>query len=517
MKMSLALIAFALIGLGFAQSADNALSIVNLQVNPNTVVAGQNVTITFLIYDSYTQTLQNVNLQLQGSYPILNYSPAYSNLISSMGQGVYGGLNNYFTYKIHVPEDTPSGYYTLDVVATYQTVTTGATSTTVTSQSTMPISFYVNGVPYVGLNAASTSVSPGGQTSVTLTAINSGYGDAKNLTLELLGTNEFKPIGSKELYIGTLSSGSSSSTQATYYTASNITNATYYIPVLATYRSVGNKLVNQTLNASLSVVIQNPNIVVKPSSTTPQSLYAGYNQTIGLVIENIGTGEAKNVTVKLGSGALSLMSSVSNFFIGSLEPGSSETEYVIVSANSTENPALIANTSYYSSNYGSFVQKNIPINLTVAPAALFTIGNGKYYLSPGSTNVPVRLTITNTGTEVANQVQVSIDTIYPVTPVQSTYYIPSIAPGQSANMTFLVSADPHGISGTYPVTLFEQWKQPNGAPNQLYSGSSSYFVTVGGTAGSDSTPIVIGVIVVVIIVIGARFIMKKKKPIKKGK
>jgi hypothetical protein len=84
-------------------------------------------------------------------------------------------------------------------------------------------------------------------------------------------------------------------------------------------------------------------------------------------------------------------------------------------------------------------------------------------------------------------------------------------------MTFLVSADPHGISGTYPVTLFEQWKQPNGAPNQLYSGSSSYFVTVGGTAGSDSTPIVIGVIVVVIIVIGARFIMKKKKPIKKGK
>ena len=54
---------------------NGALSITNLQVLPQPVVAGENVTVQFQLYNSYTQTLNNVNLYLQAENQNISLDP----------------------------------------------------------------------------------------------------------------------------------------------------------------------------------------------------------------------------------------------------------------------------------------------------------------------------------------------------------------------------------------------------------------------------------------------------------
>ncbi|MDE1823195.1 MAG: hypothetical protein KGH50_02620, partial [Candidatus Micrarchaeota archaeon] len=56
-----------LLGIALAQSSSvsGALSVANLNVAPEPILPGQNVTIYFQLYNSYTSSLSNVNLWLQ--------------------------------------------------------------------------------------------------------------------------------------------------------------------------------------------------------------------------------------------------------------------------------------------------------------------------------------------------------------------------------------------------------------------------------------------------------------------
>jgi hypothetical protein len=126
-------------------------------------------------------------------------------------------------------------------------------------------------------------------------------------------------------------------------------------------------------------------------------------------------------------------------------------------------------------------------------------------LVPGATNVPVTYTIKNTGDIAAEGISVSFQSIFPVTPVDGNAYVAQLLPGQEANVTFLVSIDSGAVPSNYPVTLFEQWKQPNGMPNQEYVGSENYYISIiSGSQGSaaayvDATVVIIVIILVVLL------------------
>ena len=146
-----AILAFVIIPMLFAIASaqsvgagSGALSISNLIVTPNPVVAGSNVQISFQLYNSYQYSLQNVNLYLEAPYPLLNYSPVSIAQISSIGQGLYGGIGYYLTYNMTLPKNIPSGVYTIQLYATYQTTQTTSTgaysnSEPVTAYSAIPI------------------------------------------------------------------------------------------------------------------------------------------------------------------------------------------------------------------------------------------------------------------------------------------------------------------------------------------------------------------------------------------
>ena len=145
-------------------------------------------------------------------------------------------------------------------------------------------------------------------------------------------------------------------------------------------------------------------------------------------------------------------------------------------------------------------------------SAIFNITGTDASLTPGATYKPLMLTIKNIGNEAAQQLTFSLQFTYPITPATSTAYVNNLDPGQSANVVFYVNVDQNGNSGTYPLTIYEQWKQPNGAEGQQFSASQNYFSQVSSSSGKSGYGAIIGAaIVLVAIVVGAYLYMKRKK------
>ena len=394
------LLAFAaltlLSGVAMAQY-DSSLSMVNMSVSPNPVVAGGNVLIMFQLYNAYDNWLYGTSIQPTGSYPLLNVSPISSYVAGQLDPGVN---SRYYNYTIEVPKTTPSGTYTIDFTAKYFVY--AATGTEVASSS-MPVSFYVYNKPAITVTAATT------------------------------GTTV---------------------------------------------------------------------------------LYVGHNQTINLVVQNTGYGTARNVTVYVTSGSgLNILSPIRSFFISNLTQGSSVDEPITVSAEGTSGTNLITNIAYYSSDLQQRYSNIQSVNLSVAPSAQFNLDSVSS-IGVDVTDVPVHFVITNNGTTSALDLQLSMQSAYPITPVASSAYVPELSPGQSANVTFLVSVDSSGVPGNYPVTLFEQWKQPDGATNQQFTGLSNYFIPVVGSQGGTSSLELELAVVVILVAVFAIYSNRKRHKVK---
>lgn len=392
-----------------AQSvATDALSLQGLTVSPNPVVAGDNITITFNLFNSYSQSLEQPSLWVSAQNPIINVSPSYITYLSAIGSGIYGGIGfDTFTYKLHVPSTLQAGDYEIDVIANYQTNEGSGSGTAIAAQSVMPIYIYVYGKPQVSLDVyPNGNVTPGEDFSATLTALNSGTDSARNVTVELLNSTYFRPDGAQTFSLGILGVGGSASSTATIFTSQNVTGGPNYI------------------NARVS----------------------------------------------------------------------------------------------YTTNLGAYVSNVVQIPLNVLHnTAKFLVTNVTGTVQSGATYAPVTFTVKNTGNEEATSAEFSLQTVYPITPVSPDVFMASLGPGQSANLTFYVQGNSRGNTGQYPVTLYAQWNQPNGAANQQFSGSADYYVQVQAKAGlftqaNENYFVAAAVVVVVLIAIA----IARKRTRKKG-
>lgn len=473
--MALAIV-IQLTGTAFAQS--DAISIANLAVYPQPVIAGQNVTIQFQLYNSYQTQLTQVNLGLYGSYPLLNQSPVDTQLLSNMPTGIYGGVT-YFFYTLHIPKNVKSGTYTLNAIAKYQTT---SQSSSVTGTSTMPISFYIQGVPNIQLTAnPASAVIPGAQFTVNINALNIGTDNATAVTMAVLNSQNFSVIGASNFALGTIQPQKSSIASAILQPNSTLIQGNATILVLLSYSTQYGQPITQRVNVPVAIYVSNPNIAVSVQSTAPASLYPGSNQTIVLNVQNTGTGTAKNITISaLSTRNITVGNSASNLFIASLAAGASTTVTALITANKNANLgqySLPVQIGYQTANYRQTTNKTTYITIKLQPSAIYNITGITSSLSSSATYAPITLHITNTGNQVAQHITFSLQTIYPIAQVNPNAYINQLAAGQSANITFYVNVDSQANLGQYPITIYEQWNQPNAA-QQIYTSSQTYYVSV---------------------------------------
>ncbi len=517
MKYRYALAAVMLLSLvqlfGSVNAQANALSIANLDVTPQPVIAGSNITISFQLYNAYTAELTNVNLELEGSYPLLNYSPAGTQLITNIPTGIYGGTT-LITYSLHIPKDVKSGTYSLTLVAEYQTESGSSTEETATS--TMPISFYIRGSPNLKLTAnPSSGISPGAQSTVALDVLNVGTGNATNASVTVLNSKNFSVLGGPTFNLGTIAPQATATASAILLANSTLLQGTPELPVIVRYNTPygSNSYYEQMVPVSESLGA--PQIGVGIESASPESLYPGTNQTLMLSLQNIGSGTAKNVTVSVvGNDNITAGNSASSVFVGTIAAGSDATASLFITANRGDDRSkynLPVYLSYQNANYNATFNRTVMLPIVLQPIAQFNVTGSVSNLSAGGTYVPVTLKVRNTGNEAAQSVTFSLQTIYPVSQVNPNAYLGSLLPGQTENVTFYVNVDSSANNGQYPVTLYEQWSQPTGGNNQQYSSSQTYYVDVGGSRGSGLTTYIIGAAVVIAVVVVALRRMKRQQ------
>lgn len=512
---------FLVIGMvGFANAAvtsnaNGALSITNLNISPQPVVSGDNVTVTFNLYNSYSASLTNADMALTASNPIINVSPSYSYITPAIGEGMFDGFINPFKFKLHIPSTLQQGIYVINVTVTYQTTQDGVD---VAGTSVMPIFIYVNGNPGISVNVAPQgNITPGMPFNADITLVNHGSGTAYNTTLYIDTANDFTPVGEQSISFGNLAPGQASST-ASIETVQNISAGVHYMDFNLSYTTSFGKNITTHVSSPINIVVNRPNIQVSLSGANPPELYSGSNQTVTLLVQNTGTGTAKDVSLHLiGNNYVFPSSSDTYLFIGSIAPGQSTTETATINANDTphNSSALPVFVEYYSSNYNSAYNSTEDVPISIVPSAVFTINNMTSAAYTGGTYLPVTFKIENTGNEDAKQISFTLESIYPVTPVDANSYIDNLPPGKNATVTFYVSVDSNGAAGEYPVTVYEQWRQPNGNTNQQYSGSSSYYIDVSSSksskGGGTGSILVIAVVVIVLGFVGYRFYQKRGK------
>ncbi len=499
-------------------SVDGALSVSNVAISPTPVVAGSNVTLSFSLFNSYSQELTNVNIGLESSSELINVSPSKSYLVDSIGTGIYGGIgSNPFIYKLHIPKTLISGIYTIDVVANYETTTSGS-SVNLPGSSIIPITVYIYGKPDLNFNVQQQSnIIPGSTLDANLIATNTGTATARNITVTIKNTNDFSVIGQNEYTFGDTAPSATQQIPLDLLVNSNITSGTHNITLYVSYiGSVSN--FTGTVNVPVDVALGVPHIVTSIVNAQPEQIYSGGNQTLTINIQNTGSGIARDlIATFMSSNTISVSGSASTFYIGMLQPGSSVNEnlYITANGNSSENSSFIpVEFNYTSANYANAtsIKRNISIN--IAKSAVFQITNVTDNSYPGNAYGPIVLKIKNTGNEAATQISISLQSIYPLSPVAGNAYISQLNPGEITNVTFYISTDQNGNPGEYPITIYEQWKQNNGAPNQVFYGSNNYYATVFASAGQSSSTnnnrggtnyIVYAIIIVIVVVFVYRY------------
>ena len=464
-----------------AGAGDNMLSLSNVYVSPTPIIAGSNINVSFRLFNSYSSELSDVNIGLASESPIINVSPSNTYLIDAIGSGTYGGLGyNLFTYTFHLPSTLESGEYTIDVMANYR-VSVGSPGTDVPGESVMPIMFYVHGKPNIGVNLLPTSqIVPGNAFTYQLEVVNSGGAIARNVTIKILGSNTLIPTGESTFSMGSVSPGVPMQLSGSMQARRRASAGAHDIHAEVSYSSsVGNYSYN--ISIPISIYTGTPALAITAAGSIPSVLYSGSNATIELSVQNVGDGIAKNLSIGLkGGSGLSVSSSANRIFIGSLPAGQSVPETVFVSSNSSYigNATLHATVSYFNSDYSNMTSSVIPINLSIAPSAVFNITSVSDSLLPGAAYGRIAFTLKNMGNEPAQGITASLQSIYPLSPIAGTAYISSLSPGESTNVTFYVSVSSTGEPGQYPVTVYEQWKQPNAANSQQFEGSTDYYAQV---------------------------------------
>ncbi len=520
----IALLQFSIANASSLSSANGALSLSDIGISNQPIIAGSNITITFQLFNSYSQELTNVNLYLNAPGQIINISPSSTYLIDAIGEGLYGGSNfDHFIYKFHIPSTLKPGTYTIFVNATYQTTQTSAQENIVGSSS-MPITFYVYGIPNLSISASAVNLLPNSQMQIPFELNNIGTDTATNISVMLLNNSIFKIIGSDTYALGSLSAGVMQNINFLVQTNSNITNSTYNLNLQVNYTNSIGKKISETIHVPAFAIVNNPNIIATILSSSSQEVFSGSNQTLNINFKNIGLGEAKNISISFLSTNLISLGTPSKFFVSSLaqenSSGSNVSKSIFVqivntSAREYTLPVII---NYSNINYKVNFKKEYNLSVLLEPEAVFQVQKVNDSAVPGQSYAPVTLQVKNTGNEPAQHIDFTLETIYPLTTINSNQYINELLPNQIQNITFYVSVDSTGNPGNYPITLYEQWNQANMPQNQQFSSLNNYYVIV-YTSKSNSESFnfnskyityLIAIIIIILAAIGVRFYKKRK-------
>ncbi|WP_221289205.1 COG1361 S-layer family protein [Stygiolobus caldivivus] len=421
--------------------------------SPLLVAPGENnAPLTIVLVNSGNVIAGNVSLVLKDHYPIKfmqNYvKVGYLPIGQPVSIPVYASVYS----------NASDGVYNIPIIVKY------FNNVTETDNLTVAINGYVNfSVSSIWGTLQSPITVSAGEVQVPLTFVIRNLGDVNALNFSIIIPNEYPIVVSqRSVYVGIIPAGEENYATTTVNVYPNASAGIYYIPVILKYFS------NVSMKEYVPIEIYPVNLTVNVITIPPQVFPGYYDVRVEAILLNYGSGIAENVSVGILTPAGLQVVSPNEVDLGAIPTGHPiNTTFLINVPNSTS-------PGYYYVNFtikydgGKLIKA---YKLQVYPKADLQIVNVYYpSINPGSSKVPITITIKNVGNITAQNIKAilgSSDVIYPhvssSNPLMgltaSEEYLGDLKPGQEVNITYVVDVSSGAQVGNYSMALTLVWNQ----------------------------------------------------------
>ena len=293
------------------------------------------------------------------------------------------------------------------------------------------------------------------------------------------------------------------------------TGGFYQLTVVNNYQDL---LINPyTSYSTLNIQVNGaPDMNAHITNTNPIDVYPGDTATLTMTIQNDGTFQAQAVNATLTSDSSLIVKWANSFtLLGTINAKDSRTaQFTIeVPKDSTgiEFPIHLT-LSYLDQN---LVQQTQTYNMIfyAKNKALFAVSDGgSNTLSPNQNSRIMRLTLKNTGTDVAKKIKIRIEPQFPFSTDGSVRYVESLAPGETAPVALLVNVDKDATLGSYDMNMIINYEDAQG--KQLQD-TTDLSLTVTQRGFLNAVFLDYWFLWALAIIIAIIILNKRKKPVKK--
>ena len=331
-------------------------------------------------------------------------------------------------------------------------------------QKTFDIPISISNSALLSINAQLTKVIQNSVTPITFEIINNGKVSVHNLQISSATGSGFTSLDTP-VWIGDLGIGSKKSATMKIL-ATNDTESQLPLPITVKYDANG-----ESRTETYQVAIQSEsraNYQIRTVSVNPTTSYPGDVGTrLDIDLLNYGLSDANDVSAKLilPQGFAPAFGNADSMFLGRVESDKSMTATFFINIDNKITPGSYPLTLLLEDSNGT---ASVNLNFIVAQKAIFeatSIDDSQLY--PGAANVPIKITLKNTGAATAESTTTKLvggNTIPGVkssgiTSVGNIEDLGTVLPGQVFVTTFLVNLDQTHQTGKQTVSLEIKWAQ----------------------------------------------------------
>lgn len=391
-----------------------------------------------------------------------------------------------------------------------------------------------------GSNQSPILAAPGSSNlPLVVTVINLGPSTIYNVTVSINASNPLSAVRGEPAnvsqFVPAMTTGSSVPIVGYYNISSNALPGVYNEIVTIHYLNIDGPTNITSGSSKLSVsvpLLGNPIVQLSGFVYTPATIYPGLTvvQLETILVDSGSTAAyGVNVSVIPHEPVYSVATGSLTHYIGIIPVGQPvPVDFVLGIQNSSSsiNTTLMLQVSY---NQGRFSNFTIPFNeLPIANPQIQTVSASSMYVGDGSDYVT--LTVKNNG---SSTMLFAVMTMFPSSVFQPNVpsgvspllagtllnsSLGSLAPGETATATFVLSVSPSIPSGTYPLSLIISWRQQGSTTSfarqlavpislretqlQSFSGWFSDSTVLGSTSISNLL-IFIVILVILLVLVGA--------------
>lgn len=377
-------------------------------------------------------------------------------------------------FEVEVDEDADPGTYRVPVTVSY-TYTSDVTSTTTSTGKTISdysdrevtetvrLTVRVTEESQFEVVNATTDAGIGGSGDVELTIENTGSAVASDASLSLQSTDVDLTFGGQptaESYVGEWAPGERKSFVFSSEVAAGIEQRSLGITATIDYEDRNGAEARTRLATG---VVPEPEQEFALESTDA-TLRVGEEGSLSGTLLNDGPGDAENAVLVLQPTSSSIDAVETEYALGDLPAGeSAEFQFEVdVSSEARDGPRQFTYRVQYESSDGTTKESDALFTRhEVGPQReVFDVNADTTVAAGDSTTLEVE--VTNNGDEELTDISAKLFADSPVSVGDDEAFVDSIPPGETATVTFQISAAGSATPKVYPVSLDFQYDEPDG-------------------------------------------------------